>query len=1818
MAGDAPPQTMQLGALATPLDAFVQQAGGIRPLRKILIASNGLGAAKAIKSMRRWEALELGAKVLNFVAMGTPQDIEANAMYLQLADTFVEVPGGKNNFNYANVELILQTALAEGCEAVWPGWGHASENPLLPETLSKHGIVFLGPPANVMRALGDKVAANLLAQSANVASIPWSGQGLTLTDEQVQKIRHAKDQSADIIPDELFKQACCKTWQEAVHWGDKIGYPVMIKASEGGGGKGIRKCDSSEEIKTNYEACALEVLGSPIFIMKYSSGACHLEVQILGDLYGNVCALSGRDCSTQRRFQKIFEEGPPTVADPIIFHQMQLAAMRLTASIGYVGAGTIEYLYNIASKEYYFLELNPRLQVEHPVTECITGVNLPACQLQIGMGVPLHKIADIGRFYSRVPGAVTYAKGAELLASASPQAGPDDLANAGVRVEKIDFQVRVPITNHCIAARVTAENAEDGFLPCSGLIKKIEFAPTHDVWGYFSVQTPGAVHEFADSQFGHVFAIGATREHARKALILALTQMQIEGDIRHTVDVLSKMLKIDLFVQNKVHTAWLDGLIADKTIKRMLEYNYEAKEGALKSGLSSMNLGPTSPPTELNNVPSLENTANTASGDEMGRISQQLGGGGGGEDAVLVNDAASSDAGQSGMHGNNMRGAYPSQMSLHNFDRAASLANAEILGMGMADESLLLGCEDFVVYAAVAKAISKAKKNRKVIDDSLSRGQVVSMFSPVFSTSCEVCYNNTVYSFVVQRYSDESYVIRSRDDGSECIVHVKEHKEAMFIKTLYTKATKVVANVESLGVRLRIGAMMTQEIFLPNVQDPSELRSDVQGKFIRFLVEEGAQVEEGQVIAEMEAMKMIVPIKNRTSGKATKFYAQANAVVGIGDLLLKLELGAGAVSVKKWGTGDLAGKKLFPVDISGKIQQKACSVLAGYPRLSGGKNAVQISNSLDESALDIAKFLNDEEDFLAHGAQELESNEIVLHRYLSERDASEAERTTIVPIYEAFLRRAHLSQRIAVILEILTKFDNKLLVLHSETIGKLTKLPTRAYGELVLKSERLINENARNYIDLNQIQRGKEIIQKLQPTNLSVQLSDPQYDSVLTLRTLLTILGTADSSTKSEEQSKTLECLIERVYRGYEVAFSSSTPTAAAGAPGATIQKKWTYTFPGCLQNDSMVLPPTINNANSKRQGMCVLVQKSSSLAILLEEVPSMVDQIDELWIVYKDASVTDGKDADKEKIAAFCLATMNSVANLASKLKSVTLSFTSSGGSHFRFAVATGNKREWVEDSLMRDLRPTFAHLLELPAPTGDTGDKTGQTTRICPEIHAHAVVYIGAEALQVRCVAYESILSESSDFTAALQTAIDELARAKLDPRVVGSPGAKDLPAKIMINVMPQLTMDMDQLKANYQGVVLSSVSGFVAQLNAYRVDRIEFKIRLKSGENLRLMATSASEYLQPRAFLECMNPLTGEVERSTDLDRVIHKERSRSARTASGNPLRKSSSSGQRSSALGDDEGSPIEESQSSDDDLHNLSPRDGDKSWEVMGEEKKLATKRTTANKAGSTYVYDWPHLLKMSLLQMNTAGCNTGGLCFTETKDALKTFELLLCTFTTDGAGSTSVFDPKVQAANLSKSTSADKQKVFDLNAYTLRESSENGRGIGKNTVGMVAWRCELKTAEYPAGREIVLIANDITHQAGSFGVFEDIFYQKVSAYARAKGLPFVYVSSNSGARVGIVDKLVDKVWPNPTREWWYMKHAEYAEFKDDVVCSLVELEGEGQVYKLEAIKGGHGIGVENLKGSGLIAGETSRAYQETFTISYVTGRSVGIGAYINR
>ena len=257
---------------ADELEEYVKIRGGDRVIRKVLIANNGMAATKSIMSMRQWAYMEFGdERVIQFVAMATPEDLKANAEFVRLADSFVEVPGGKNLNNYANVDVIVKVAQEQGVDAVWPGWGHASENPSLPNTLDEMGIKFIGPTGPVMSVLGDKIAANILAQTAKVPSIPWSGSYGGKDNRPLQ----AELNEEGTIPKDFFEKATCRNVEEAVVAAEQLGYEngIMIKASEGGGGKGIRFFETEDELRNVFIQIQNEVIGSPIFFMQLCKNA---------------------------------------------------------------------------------------------------------------------------------------------------------------------------------------------------------------------------------------------------------------------------------------------------------------------------------------------------------------------------------------------------------------------------------------------------------------------------------------------------------------------------------------------------------------------------------------------------------------------------------------------------------------------------------------------------------------------------------------------------------------------------------------------------------------------------------------------------------------------------------------------------------------------------------------------------------------------------------------------------------------------------------------------------------------------------------------------------------------------------------------------------------------------------------------------------------------------------------------------------------------------------------------------------------------------------------------------------------------------------------------------------------------------------------------------------------------------------------------------------------------------------------------------------------------------------------------------------------
>eukprot|EP00934_Nitzschia_sp_Nitz4_P007784 Nitzschia sp. Nitz4//scaffold73_size107353//70390//77204//NITZ4_004327-RA/size107353-processed-gene-0.30-mRNA-1//-1//CDS//3329557497//7774//frame0 len=1553
-----------MGSGVKSVEQYVQERGGKKAIKKVLIANNGMAGTKSILSMRQWAYMELGdERAIQFVAMASPEDIKANAEFVRLADSFVEVPGGANKNNYANVELITKIAVEQGVDAVWPGWGHASEKPELPTALSKHGIKFIGPTAPVMSVLGDKIAANILAQTAEVPSIPWSGSFGGPNDGPLV----AELTEEGTIPPETFEKGTARTVEEAIEQARKIGYEngIMIKASEGGGGKGIRFITSEDQMKDAYIQVSNEVAGSPIFIMQLCKNARHLEVQIVGDEYGNAVALSGRDCSTQRRFQKIFEEGPPIIAKPDTFKFMQKAAQRLTQNIGYIGAGTVEYLYNADTDDFFFLELNPRLQVEHPVTEGITDVNLPATQLQVAMGIPLYNIPQIRALY-----------------------GKDDIYGK----DKIDFieEEYKPIKSHVIAARITAENPDEGFKPTSGKIERIKFQSTSDVWGYFSVGANGGIHEYADSQFGHLFAKGATREQARKALILALKEIEVRGEIRTTVEYLVELLETKDFIENTIDTSWLDGLIKEKTIQ-----------------------------------------------------------------------------------------------------------------VGQPDDLT-------VTAAAIFRAFQHVKEQTSAICESLGKGQVSTAAIPaITSFHTEVSYKDTKYPFQIQRLADD--VFRLTVGDSVIDAQVTETAEGALLATFGGETHRIYGMDEPLGLRLVLDGVTT---LMPTIFDPSELRTDVTGKVVRYLHDSGADVKAGEPFVEVEAMKMIMPIKATESGKIHHTLSPGS-VIAAGDLLATLEL-KDPSKVKKIET--FSGKlEIENEDLDITPTDAIKNILAGYSGETDATvtQAFEAINDVETASHLVTDSINEFLRVENHFAGKLKDDVV--------REMAKANKKNLEIVIAENQAHMQLPERSALIQAMLRQVEtfsdryqaDQLPEELSKALTDLSKLKGKPYGELALAADDLLRES--------KVSPFADRVAELRSTLLDPSTDFDALCKSAALSAGVDLLSALFNDSDDAVRRAAMEVYVRRVYRQHRMKDISMSEVD------------------GRLICDFAFQTTGTDKDSVTRRGQLVVVPSLDTLATdlpsILQEYSSAIGPASGASNMLHIASAST-KHFDAAYLENIIVPQAAQLKALGVRTLGIMIPHQKQEPYYYNFPVSTG----YVEDPLRRNLRPTFHHSLEIGRLT-----ENFNLERI-PTIGKNAQIYLGNEKSEGRAgphqVVFLRAISHSSGMTSglgarkALVQGLDELERAQANSKV--SPQSS---SRIFLLAMREIEgATPQQLAKLFNGVIGQLKSTYATRLLKLRVDEIEVKVRLQSkgpdGEpvtqNLRLVASSMEgEWLKPTVYLEKHDPHTGEATEYC----VISADDGISGQMCVVDPYSVSNS----------------------------------------------VQTKRAVARRVGSTYAYDFLGLMEVGLVS--------------EWAQFVKE--------TGKGPIPTDLFESRefIQGP--------DGELVL------------GNRPIGTNKNGMVGWLINMKTPEYPEGREVVVIANDVTVQSGSFGVEEDEFFYKASVYARDHKIPRIYIACNAGARIGLVDdlksklnvKFVDPENPAKGFEYLYLTDKDYKALPEGTV--IAEKKPEGWALT-DVIGQQHGIGVENLQGSGKIAGETSAAYDEIFTLSYVTGRSVGIGAYLVR
>ena len=418
---------------------------------KILIANRGEIAVRIIRAAR-----ELGIAT---VAVYSEADKEA--LHTMLADEAVCIGPARSTDSYLNMQAVISAAVVTGAQAIHPGFGFLSENSKFATLCEEVGIKFIGPSGTVMDTMGDKINARAEMIKAQVPVIPGSdGEVLTI--------------------------------QEALEIAEKIGYPVMLKASAGGGGKGIRKVEKAEDLVPAFESASSEAKAAfgngAMYMERVVYPARHIEVQILADQHGHVIHLGERDCSLQRNNQKVLEEAPSIAIGQTMRDRIGQAAVRAAQSVGYENAGTIEFLLDEAKGEFYFMEMNTRVQVEHPVTEFVTGVDIVREQIKIAAGQEL-----------------------------------------SVRQEDVQ------ITGHAIECRINAENPAFNFAPSPGKISNL-YLPSGGVGlRVDSAVYPGyTIPPYYDSMIAKVIVHGENRFEALMKMQRALYELEIEGVVTNT------------------------------------------------------------------------------------------------------------------------------------------------------------------------------------------------------------------------------------------------------------------------------------------------------------------------------------------------------------------------------------------------------------------------------------------------------------------------------------------------------------------------------------------------------------------------------------------------------------------------------------------------------------------------------------------------------------------------------------------------------------------------------------------------------------------------------------------------------------------------------------------------------------------------------------------------------------------------------------------------------------------------------------------------------------------------------------------------------------------------------------------------------------------------------------------------------------------------------------------------------------------------------------------------------------------------------------
>ena len=1668
-----------------------------------------------------------------------------------VADIFCKVPGGTNNNNYANVELIVDVAERMDVHAVWAGWGHASENPRLPESLaeSPKKIIFIGPPASAMRSLGDKISSTIVAQHAKVPCIPWSGTGV----DDVRIDQHG----IVTVNDDVYNKGCTFSPEEGLAKAKEIGFPVMIKASEGGGGKGIRKVEKEEEFISLYNAAAAEIPGSPIFIMKLAGDARHLEVQLLADQYGNNISVFGRDCSVQRRHQKIIEEAPVTIAKPDTFQAMERAAVSLGKLVGYVSAGTVEYLYSHAEDKFYFLELNPRLQVEHPTTEMVSGVNLPAAQLQIAMGIPLHHIRDIRLLYGVDPNTSS------------------DIDFHFTNEESFQIQRRPQPKGHTTACRITSEDPGEGFKPSGGTMHELNFRSSSNVWGYFSVGTAGGIHSFSDSQFGHIFAYGENRSASRKHMVIALKELSIRGDFRTTVEYLIKLLETPAFEDNTITTGWLDQLISNKLTAERPDQTVAILCGAVTKA----------------HIASEEGIEEYRKGLEKGQVPSK----------DVLKTVFPVDFIYEGER-------YKFTATRASFDSYHLFINGSKGSVGvraLADGGLLvlLNGRSHNVYWKEEPAATRLSVDGKtcLLEQENDPTQLRSP-SP-----------GKLVKFTVENGEH----VR----GGQPFAEVEVMKMYM---PLIAKEDGIVQFIKQPGATLEAGDILgilalddpsrvkhAQPFTgqLPDIGPPQVTGSKPPQRFfvLYSILQNILRGFDNQVIMN-STLKELVEVLRNPELPYGEWFAQSSALHSRMPQKLDAQL-EGVVDKARSRKAEFPAKQLRKT-IDKFIEEN----------LMNPADAGILKTTLSPLEQVIDKYADglkthEYKVFISLLEQYYGVESLFSLRNIRDEDAvlklRDEHKDDITAVVHTVLSHSRIGSKNNLILTILDMYrPNQPGVgnvgQHLKPIlKKLTELESRSTAKVTLKARELLIQCALPSLEerlaqMELILRSSVVESRYGETGFDHREPDLSVlkEVVDSKYTVFDVLPRFFIHQDVWVTLAALEVYVRRAYRAYTIkGMQYNAPSGEAPI------LSWDFTLdklgqpeigPVASTHPSTPSTPTTESNNPFkrissisdlsyilddnnepiRKGVIVPIQyledveeavtralevfpvagskKKPSDALLAnlegKRKPTPRLEYDSELTGVCNIAVRDVEELDDKQIVSQINTLLAGMKEdlLARRVRRVTV-ICGKDGIYPGYYTFRGPSYE--EDESIRHSEPALAFQLELHRLSKFKISPVFTENR---NIHVYEAIGKGPENDKavdkryfVRAVVRPGRLRDDIPTAEYLISEADRLMNDILDALEIIGHNNSDL-NHIFINFSPVFNLQPHDVE--------QALAGFLE-----RFGRRLWRLRV-TGAEIRIL---------------CTDPTTGipyplRVIITNTYGFIIQVELYIEKKSEKGEWIFHSIGGTNKLGSMH----------------LRPVSTPYPTKEW--------LQPKRYKAHLMGTQYVYDFPELFRQAFQNSWT------------------------------------------RAIAKIPSLSSQRPPVgecIDYNELVLDDTDnlvEINRGPGTNTHGMVGWIVTAWTPEYPRGRRFIIVANDITFQIGSFGPLEDKFFHKCTELARKLGIPRIYLSANSGARIGMADELIpffSVAWNNPERpeagfKYLYLTPEVKKQFdskqKKEVVTELIHDDGEER-HKITTVIGANdGLGVECLKGSGLIAGATSRAYEDIFTITLVTCRSVGIGAYLVR